>query len=51
VLRRKQNSSIHKLSPKWEGPYRVRHVFRPGCVSLEDRDGKPEKNLWNIELL
>jgi hypothetical protein len=27
VLRRKQNSSGHKLSPKWEGPYRVTHVF------------------------
>jgi hypothetical protein len=27
VLRKKQNSSGHKLSPKWEGPYRVTHVF------------------------
>jgi hypothetical protein len=34
VLRRKQHSSDHKLSPKWEEPYRVMHVFRPGCVSL-----------------
>jgi hypothetical protein len=27
VLWRKQSSSGHKLSPKWEGPYRVTHVF------------------------
>jgi hypothetical protein len=51
VLRRKQNSSGHKLYPKWEGPYGVTHVFRPGCVSLEDKDGKPEQNSWNIEHL
>jgi hypothetical protein len=44
VLRRKQSSTGHKLSPKWEGPYRVTHVFRPGCVSLEDKDEKPEQN-------
>jgi hypothetical protein len=39
VLRRKQHSSDHKLSPKWEKPYRVTHVFRPGCVSLQNKDG------------
>jgi hypothetical protein len=51
VLQRKKNSTGHKLSPKWEGPYRVTHVFRPGCVSLEDEDGKLEQNSWNIEHL
>jgi hypothetical protein len=51
VLRRKQNSSGRKLSPKWEGPYRVTRVFRPGSVSLEDKDGKPGQNSWNIEHL
>jgi hypothetical protein len=42
VLRRKQSSSGHKLSPKWEGTYRVAHIFRPGCVSLEDKNRKPK---------
>jgi hypothetical protein len=51
VLRRKQSSLGHKISLKWEGPYRVTHVFRPGCVSLEDKDGKLEKNSWNNEHL
>jgi hypothetical protein len=51
VLQRKQSSSGHKISPKWEGHYRVTHVFRLGCVSLENKDGKPEQNSWNIEHL
>ena len=29
----------NKLSLKWEGPYRVVRVTRPGAVHLETRDG------------
>ena len=39
---------LHKLSPMWEGPYRVSHVARPGAVRLETEDGIPVKNPWNI---
>ena len=40
-----------KLTPKWEGPFRVAQVTRPGAVRLETKDGKPVQNSWNIESL
>ena len=52
VLRRVQSAKgTHKLSPKWEGPYRVVRVSRPGAVRLETGDGTPLQNSWNIEHL
>ena len=52
VLRRIQDArGLNKLSPKWEGPYRVTQVSRPGAVRLETGDGYPELNSWNIKLL
>ena len=52
MLRRIQDSQgMNKLSPWWEGPFRVAHVFRPGAVRLEDEDGKRVPNSWNIEHL
>jgi len=52
VLRRVQSAKNHnKLTPKWEGPYRVRRVTRPGAVRLETEDGTPVSNSWNIEHL
>jgi hypothetical protein len=41
----------NKLTPKWEGPYRVVQVTRPGAVRLETEDGTPMVNSWNIEHL
>ena len=52
VLRRVQSAKgTNKLSPKWEGPYRVVRVTRPGAVRLETRDGTQLQNSWNIEHL
>ena len=52
VLRRIQSrGGMHKLSPKWEGPFRVTHVSRPGAVRLETEEGMPVANSWNIEHL
>ena len=40
VLRRVQSAKgTNKLSPKWEGPYQVVRVTKPGAVRLETRDG------------
>jgi hypothetical protein len=39
------------LTPKWEGPYRVAQVTRPGAVRLETKDGIKMQNSWNIEHL
>ena len=52
VLRHVQSAKNHnKLTPKWEGPYRVKRVTRPGAVRLETEDGIPVSNSWNIEHL
>jgi hypothetical protein len=52
VLRRVQNTKgINKLSPRWEGPYRVAQVSKLGTIRLETEDGKPVPNLWSIEHL
>ncbi|XP_073363063.1 uncharacterized protein [Aegilops tauschii subsp. strangulata] len=39
---------LNKLSPMWEGPFRVAHVSRPGTARLETEDGDPVPNAWNI---
>nr|AAR87221.1 retrotransposon protein, putative, unclassified [Oryza sativa Japonica Group] len=52
VLRRVQTrAGLSKLSPVWEGPYRVIGVPRPGSVRLATGDGTELPNPWNIEHL
>lgn len=40
-------SKLHKLSPPWEGPYRVTKVVRPGTYRLETLGNSPIPNTWN----
>ena len=42
---------LHKLSPMWEGPFKVVHVSRPGAARLDTQDGVPIQNAWNIQHL
>ena len=52
VLRRVlSREGLHKLSPMWEGPFKVAHVSRPGAARLETQDGVPIQNAWNIQHL
>ena len=52
ILRQVQSrEGLYKLSPMWEGPFRVAHVSRPGVVRLETQDGVPIQNAWNIQHL
>jgi hypothetical protein len=52
VLRRVlSREGMNKLSPCWEGPYRVTQVCRPGCVRLATEEGEPVSRPWNIEHL
>jgi hypothetical protein len=52
VLRRVLNrEGLHKLSPSWEGPFKVTEICRPGCVRLATIEGEPLPNPWNIEHL
>jgi transposase InsO family protein len=39
---------LHKLSPMWEGPFKVTHIARPGSAWLETAEGIPVGNPWNI---
>jgi hypothetical protein len=49
VLRRiLSREGLHKLSPMWEGPFKVTHIARPGSVRLETAEGVPVGNPWNI---
>ena len=42
---------LHKLSPMWEDPFKVVHVFMPGSARLETPEGVPIQNAWNIQHL
>jgi hypothetical protein len=52
ALRRVLNrEGLHKLSPSWEGPFKVTEVCQPRCVRLATTEGVPLPNPWNIEHL
>ncbi|XP_065007550.1 uncharacterized protein LOC135638364 [Musa acuminata AAA Group] len=40
-----------KLAPKWEGPYRVVEVIRPGTYRLTTMDGPSLPRTWNVQNL
>jgi hypothetical protein len=49
VLRRiLSREGLHKLSPMWEGPFKVTPIARPGSAQLETAEGVPVGNPWNI---
>jgi hypothetical protein len=52
VLRRIQDeSSLHKLNSRWEGPFVIKQVTRPGSYQLEYPEGQDVPNSWNIQNL
>ncbi|XP_077232629.1 uncharacterized protein LOC143869981 [Tasmannia lanceolata] len=42
-----QPRKVGKLSPTWEGPYRVKEVIRPGSYRLETLDEQLLPHAWN----
>ena len=40
-----------KLSPNWEGPYKVTETLRPGAYKLEYLDGTAIPRTWNADNL
>ena len=40
-----------KLMPKWEEPYKVKQVLRPGSYKLERMDGTEVNNTWHGDKL
>nr|ABF96190.1 retrotransposon protein, putative, Ty3-gypsy subclass [Oryza sativa Japonica Group] len=52
VFRRVQSQAgRNKLTPKWEGPYTITQVLRPGAFKIADGDGRELANSWNIDQL
>ena len=52
VLRRiLSREGLHKLSPMWEGPFKVVHIARPGAARLETAEGDKVQNAWNVQHL
>src|SRR3954470_13020850 len=39
---------VSEASRKWEGPYQVKQVARPGAVRLETEDTTRVSNSWNV---
>jgi hypothetical protein len=49
VLRRIQDESgLHKLNSRWEGPFVIKKVTRPGSYRLQYPEGQDVPNSWNI---
>ncbi|XP_077245948.1 uncharacterized protein LOC143885765 [Tasmannia lanceolata] len=46
-----QPTKVGKLSPTWEGPYRVKEVIRPGSYKLETLEEHLLPHAWNSKNL
>jgi len=44
-------TGLHKLNSRWEGPFIVSKVTRPGSYRITDADGNEVLNSWNIKHL
>ncbi|KAK2998462.1 hypothetical protein RJ639_024206 [Escallonia herrerae] len=44
-------AAVGKLSPNWEGPYKLSKVLRPGAYSLEILSGEAIPRTWNADNL
>jgi hypothetical protein len=52
VLRHIQDeSSLHKLNSRWQRPFIVKQVKRPGSYRLQYPEGQDVPNSWNIQNL
>jgi hypothetical protein len=52
VLRRIQDETgLHKLNSRWEGPFIVTKVTQPGSYQLQDSNVQEIPNSWNIKHL
>ena len=51
LLPARKNPAHGKLGPKWEGPYIITRVIRPGNYKLQIEEGKILQHTWNAEHL
>ncbi|KAK2997990.1 hypothetical protein RJ639_026540 [Escallonia herrerae] len=50
-LSKTPKATVGKLSPNWEGPYKISKVLRPGAYSLETLSGEAIPRTWNADNL
>ncbi|KAJ1396654.1 hypothetical protein SESBI_32408 [Sesbania bispinosa] len=48
VLRTVRNALTNKLTPNWDGPYRVREELGRGAFKLEEISGRAIPRTWNL---
>ena len=52
VLKRHPNPmGVGKLQSKWQGPFIISHLVRPGAYHLMELDREPLSHTWNADLL
>jgi hypothetical protein len=51
LLRIQDESGLHKLNSRWEGPFVVKQVTRPESYRLQYPEGQDVPNSWNIQNL
>jgi hypothetical protein len=51
LCRIQDESALHKLNSRWEGPFFVKQVTRPGSYWLQYPEGQDVPNSWNIQNL
>jgi hypothetical protein len=52
VLRLQQDArGHHKLTPRWEGPFIIAKILKPGTYKLANSQGGVYNNAWNIRQL
>jgi hypothetical protein len=44
-------SGLHKLNSRWEGPFVVKQITRPGSYRLQYPEGQDVPNSWNVQNL
>jgi hypothetical protein len=44
-------SGLHKLNSRWEGPFIVKQISRPGSYRLQYPKGQDVPNSWNVQNL
>jgi hypothetical protein len=52
VLRRIQDElELYKLNSRWEGPFIIKQITRPGSYRLQYPEGQDVPNSWNVQNL
>jgi hypothetical protein len=51
LCRIQDESGLHKLNSRWEGPFVVKQVTRPGSYRLQYPEGQDVPNSWKIQNL